>query len=81
MGGYSVVTSIDSVSSPPGGSTDLFDDIAGRVPEWPVFGWRGPASASPSPMRTLEEIRAEILALEQETEGFLEEIVGAIEKQ
>ena len=31
----------------------------------------------PQPMRTLEEIRADILALEQETEGLLEEIVGA----
>ena len=30
----------------------------------------------PKPMRTLEEIRADILALEQETEGLLAEIVG-----
>jgi hypothetical protein len=30
----------------------------------------------PKPLRTLEEIRAEILTLEQETEGLLEEIVG-----
>ncbi|MCB0711735.1 MAG: SAM-dependent DNA methyltransferase [Ignavibacteriae bacterium] len=30
----------------------------------------------PQPMRTLEEIRADILALEEETEGLLEEIVG-----
>jgi type I restriction enzyme M protein len=30
----------------------------------------------PKPMRTLEEIRADILALEQETEGLLGEIVG-----
>ena len=30
----------------------------------------------PQPMRPLEEIRADILALEQETEGLLEEIVG-----
>jgi type I restriction enzyme M protein len=28
-------------------------------------------------MRTLEEIRADILALEKETEGLLEEIVGS----
>jgi len=27
-------------------------------------------------MRTLEEIRADILALEQETEGLLSEIIG-----
>ena len=27
-------------------------------------------------MRTLEEIRADILALEQETEGLLVEIIG-----
>ena len=30
----------------------------------------------PEPMRTLEEIRADILALEQETEGVLGEILG-----
>ncbi len=28
-------------------------------------------------MRTVEEIRADILALEQETEGLLAEIVGS----
>ena len=30
----------------------------------------------PKPMRTLEEIRANIVALEKETEGLLEEIIG-----
>lgn len=30
----------------------------------------------PKPMRTLEEIRADILALEKETDGLLEDIVG-----
>ena len=30
----------------------------------------------PQPMRTLEEIRADILALEKETEGLLGEILG-----
>ena len=30
----------------------------------------------PPPLRTLEEIRADILALERETEGLLEEIIG-----
>ena len=30
----------------------------------------------PQPMRSLEEIRADILALEQETEGLLGEIMG-----
>ena len=30
----------------------------------------------PQPLRTLEEIRADILALEKETEGLLEEIIG-----
>ena len=30
----------------------------------------------PQPMRTLEEIRADIMALEQETEGLLGEIIG-----
>lgn len=34
----------------------------------------------PSPMRTLDEIKADIYALERETEGLLEEIVGEIEK-
>ncbi len=31
----------------------------------------------PQPLRTLEEIRADILALEKETEGLLGEIIGA----
>lgn len=30
----------------------------------------------PQPLRTLEEIRVDILALEKETEGLLTEIVG-----
>ena len=30
----------------------------------------------PKPTRTLEEIRADILALEQEMEGLIEEIIG-----
>jgi len=30
----------------------------------------------PQPLRTLEEIRADIVALEQETEGLLDEIIG-----
>jgi len=30
----------------------------------------------PQPMRSLEEIRADILAVEQETEGLLDEILG-----
>ena len=30
----------------------------------------------PEPMRTLEEIRADILAVERETEGLLAEILG-----
>jgi type I restriction enzyme M protein len=30
----------------------------------------------PQPLRTLEEIRADILALEQETEGLIDEIIG-----
>ena len=32
---------------------------------------------TPKPLRTLEEIRADILALEKETEGLLDEIIGA----
>ncbi|OPY88466.1 MAG: putative type I restriction enzymeP M protein [Syntrophus sp. PtaU1.Bin208] len=34
----------------------------------------------PAPIRTLEEIKAEIYALEQETEGLLEQIVGEAEE-
>ena len=34
----------------------------------------------PQPMRSLEEIRADILALEQETEGLLNEITGEVAK-
>ena len=30
----------------------------------------------PKPLRTLEEIRADILALEKDTEGFLDEVIG-----
>ena len=30
----------------------------------------------PQPMRSLEEIRADILALERETEGLLAEVIG-----
>ena len=30
----------------------------------------------PKPLRTLEEIRADIFALEEETEGLLGEVVG-----
>jgi type I restriction enzyme M protein len=30
----------------------------------------------PQPLRSLEEIRADILAVEQETEGLLDEILG-----
>lgn len=33
----------------------------------------------PQPMRTLEEIRADILALEKETDGLLDEIIGGVE--
>ena len=32
----------------------------------------------PQPLRALEEIRADILALERETEGLLAEIVGGV---
>ena len=34
----------------------------------------------PQPMRTLEEIRADILALEEETEGLLGEIIGEVKR-
>ena len=33
----------------------------------------------PQPMRTLEEIRADILALERETEGLLGDILGTVD--
>jgi type I restriction enzyme M protein len=35
----------------------------------------------PQPLRTLEEIRADILALEWETEGLLEEIIGGLNNE
>lgn len=34
----------------------------------------------PTPLRPLEEIRADILALEKETEGLLEEVIGTTKK-
>jgi type I restriction enzyme M protein len=34
----------------------------------------------PQPLRTLEEITADILALEAETKGLLSEIVGGVKK-
>lgn len=34
----------------------------------------------PQPLRTLEEIRADILNLEKETEGLLDEIIGGVKK-
>ncbi len=36
----------------------------------------GSRIAEPQPLRSLEDIRADILALEQETEGLLSEIIG-----
>jgi type I restriction enzyme M protein len=55
----------------------------------PADAWYDPASVKtgfevsftryfykPQPLRTLEEIRADLLALEGETEGLLGEIVG-----
>jgi type I restriction enzyme M protein len=33
-------------------------------------------SFNPKPLRTLEEVGADIVALEKETEGLLQEIVG-----
>ncbi len=35
----------------------------------------------PQPLRTLEEIRADILALEKETEGLLGEIIGEVSRE
>ena len=34
----------------------------------------------PQPLRTLEEIRADILVLEKQTEGLLDEILGGVGK-
>ncbi len=34
----------------------------------------------PQPLRSLEEIRADILALEKETEGLLDEIIGGVDR-
>ena len=38
------------------------------------------SDCKPQPMRTLEEIRADILALEEESEGLLGEMIGGVEK-
>ncbi|HEY8354194.1 MAG TPA: hypothetical protein VIK69_04190, partial [Methylophilaceae bacterium] len=35
-------------------------------------------SGSPAPLRSLEEIRADILKLEQQTEGLLQKIIGGV---
>jgi|SRR5665648_54581 len=40
-----------------------------------------PLLYKPQPLRTLEEIRADILALEKETEGLLGEIIGSTSTQ
>ena len=45
---------------------------------WPC---RPRRAAGPKPIRTLAEIRADILALEQETEGLLAEILGGGEQR
>ena len=60
-----------------------------EVLPYPSDAWYDPASLKvgyeisftryfykPQPMRTLEEIRADILALERETEGLLGKILG-----
>ncbi len=39
-------------------------------------GFKPALSPRPQPLRPLEEIRADILALERETEGLLAEIVS-----
>ena len=53
----------------------------GRLPGAPATSPAGSSrSYKPQPMRTLEEIRADILALEKETEGLLNEIVGSHEE-
>ncbi len=41
----------------------------GRVKPYPAY--------KPQPLRALEEIRADILALEDETEGLLVEVIGS----
>ena len=39
----------------------------------------GDSVSNPQPLRSLDEIRADILALERATEGLLSEIVGVKE--
>src|SRR5206468_4738005 len=68
-----------------GVETFLRREVLPHVPD----AWYDPASVKtgyevsftryfykPQPLRTLEEIRADILALEKETEGLLGEIIG-----
>ena len=65
--------------------------LCSEVPPYAPDAWYVPGSVKvgyeisftrhfyqPQPMRPLEEIRADILALESETEGLLSEIVGGI---
>ena len=42
----------------------------------PIGGFKPYSVDRPQPLRSFEEIRADILALERETEGLLGEIVG-----
>ena len=69
------------------GGIDAF--IRREVLPYAADAWYDPASIrvgyeisftryfyKPQPMRTLDEIRADILALEEETEGLLDEIIG-----
>ena len=45
----------------------------------PMSGFKPYSVDKPQPLRSFEEIRADILALKQETEGLLAEIVGGKE--
>ena len=58
----------------------LFAADAWYVPDYVKIGYEISFTRyfyKPKPLRSLEEIRADILALERETEGLLSEIVGS----
>ena len=44
----------------------------------PIGGFKPYSVDKPQPLRPLEEIRADILALERETEGLLAEIIDGL---
>ena len=53
-----------------------YSEIIGREIGHAIIHWGSGLIYKPQPLRSLEEIRADILALERETGGGLDEIIG-----